>query len=153
MLGNTRGFKKGDIPWNNGKNKDNDKTIKRIADNKRGKHHAPYSEFKKGHKPYYSVYGADNPFWKGGVSSENHKLRRSAKYNRWRKSVFERDNYTCQICGVSRKLHAHHIKSWSDYPELRFDTDNGLTLCSDCHRKTDTYMNNGFNKKQYLTIQ
>jgi hypothetical protein len=37
------------------------------------------------------------------------------------------------------KLNADHIKSWAHYPELRFDTSNGRTLCLSCHHKTDTF--------------
>lgn len=64
----------------------------------------------------------------------NHKQRQSTEYRQWRKSVFERDNYTCQVCGVSGgELNAHHIKPFSVYPDLRFDVSNGLTLCKQCH--------------------
>ena len=84
--------------------------------------------------------------WKGGVTPKNKRLRESSEYNFWRKSVLERDNYTCRLChlvgGTWRKnlkkkviLHAHHIKPWALFPELRFVVDNGETLCSVCHRK------------------
>ena len=33
-------------------------------------------------------------------------------------------------------LEAHHIKSWTTCPDLRYETTNGLTLCLGCHRKT-----------------
>lgn len=62
--------------------------------------------------------------------------RRSGRYARWRKSVYERDNYTCRMCGKhGEELNAHHIKPWIKYPEFRFDIDNGITLCRKCHTK------------------
>lgn len=60
----------------------------------------------------------------------------------WRKKVFDRDNYTCQMCPTPKrgvKLHADHIKPFTFYPELRFDVNNGRTLCIPCHKKTETY--------------
>lgn len=85
-------------------------------------------------------YGEDNPRWKGGVAY--HRVERATfEYNDWRKSVFGRDLYTCQCChdrngnGHAVKLCAHHIKNWKDYPEYRYDVDNGITLCESCHNK------------------
>lgn len=36
------------------------------------------------------------------------------EYNKWRKSVYKRDNFVCQWpgCMDSKKLNAHHIKTW-----------------------------------------
>ena len=51
----------------------------------------------------------------------------------WRTAVFERDGYRCRKCQGTEELHAHHIKSWADFPDLRFDVDNGITLCRSDH--------------------
>lgn len=90
--------------------------------------------------------GNKNPAWKGGITPKSSKERKSQRYTLWRKSVFKRDDYTCQECfakngnGKAVILHAHHIKSWAKYPELRYIIDNGITLCKDCHKKTDSYL-------------
>lgn len=62
------------------------------------------------------------------------------EYIQWRKSVFERDDYTCQDCGVrGGYLEADHIKPWALFKELRYDMDNGQTLCRPCHQKTESW--------------
>lgn len=89
-------------------------------------------------------FGSDHPTWKGGHSRNKYGGNICA---RWRKSVFERDDYRCvqcrARCGEGKKviLQADHIKPWSLYPDLRFDINNGRTLCVSCHRRTPTYGN------------
>lgn len=79
-------------------------------------------------------------FWRGGVTQKNKSDRMSLGCRLWRKEVYERDNYTCVFCGQKGgKLNADHIKSFAKFPALRFDINNGRTLCVECHRKTDTY--------------
>lgn len=74
--------------------------------------------------------------WKGGISTEEHLLRGTPKYNEWRKAVYKRDNWTCQECKVKQKNPvAHHIKSFADYPKLRYKLKNGITYCRKCHLK------------------
>ena len=91
---------------------------------------------------YGSVFRGDKcPNWKGGLTKKNQLIRTSAKYSKWRLSVFERDNFTCQDCGDNRggNLEADHIKPFAFFPESRFLLENGRTLCKDCHRKTPTW--------------
>lgn len=89
--------------------------------------------------------GSNSHFWRGGLTSQNNLLRNSAKTKTWRKEVFSRDDYTCQKCGDRNGrgktvyLEAHHIKRWSEYSDLRWNVDNGITLCKTCHRKTDNF--------------
>lgn len=85
------------------------------------------------------VSGQNSGRWKGGVSSINLKIRSSFEYKLWRKSVFERDNYSCIWCGQKGNINADHIKPFALFPELRFAIDNGRTLCVPCHKKTDSY--------------
>lgn len=78
--------------------------------------------------------GENSPFWKGGIHPQIRVLREKKPYKDWRNSVFLKDNYTCQCCGDrGGKLNAHHIYPFSDYEELRFNVDNGITLCENCH--------------------
>lgn len=73
--------------------------------------------------------------WRGGVTPINNLLRKRNNYKLWRKSVYDRDNYECQICGESKsgELQAHHIRKFSDFPEQRTNILNGITLCKKCH--------------------
>lgn len=95
--------------------------------------------------------GILNPHFKDGAARIGKKMRRLARYLKWRKEVFIRDKHTCQMCGKileSRFLDVHHkVPLWKllrDYPEKEIDfndeyfysLDNGQTLCRDCHRKT-----------------
>lgn len=83
--------------------------------------------------------GEKNPSWKGGVSRAYKSGYYSIEYKEWRKAVFERDGYACRICGHNGFITAHHIKSFAHYPELRFELNNGMTLCEECHKSTDNY--------------
>ena len=77
---------------------------------------------------------------KRGTKPRTYQKRGNAFDREWRDAVFKRDNYTCQSCGKkSGRIQAHHIKPYKKYPELRLDLSNGVTLCEDCHKKTDSY--------------
>ena len=56
-------------------------------------------------------------------------------YKNWRVQVYKRDGFKCQLCKSTKRLEAHHIKRWAEFPQLRFDINNGVTLCKICHRK------------------
>ena len=73
--------------------------------------------------------GEHNGNWKGGVTSIRKRDMSTSQYKNWRKSVFERDNYTC-ICGKrGGDLAAHHIKPWAYFEDLRYDLLNhGLLI-------------------------
>lgn len=72
-----------------------------------------------------------------GKSKERSKFNASRKWNLVRKSVIERDDFTCQICLVrgSSVLNVHHLLSYTHFPSHRLDIHNLITLCESCHRK------------------
>jgi len=61
------------------------------------------------------------------------KNRNDGLVSRWKKKVFKRDNYKCQMCGSDKDIQAHHISHWSDDPVNRININNGITLCHVCH--------------------
>lgn len=80
--------------------------------------------------------GENNPKWKGGITPEAKRIRRSIEYRLWRDAVFSRDNWTCQECGErGGRIHAHHILGFADAPTLRTAIDNGITFCGEHHRQ------------------
>ena len=98
--------------------------------------------------------GENGPNWKGGVTALNHRIRDLRENRIWRMSVFERDKYTCVICGnVGGNLEAHHINSFNNIilknkiisvrkakkcKEL-WDVNNGITVCVTCHEMIDKH--------------
>lgn len=83
------------------------------------------------------VAGCNNPAWKGGVTAWRGVLMHSKVYKNWRTTVFERDGYTCALCGdsVGGNLQAHHIRPVRDHRNdlAIYDVNNGITLCETCH--------------------
>lgn len=63
--------------------------------------------------------------------------RSSVEYILWRKGVLKRDKNLCQMAGINCKgrLEVHHILNWIEYPDLRYDARNGITLCYFHHPK------------------
>lgn len=84
-------------------------------------------------------------FWKGGIGPLHNRERVLAMcklpYKIWRQQVFERDNYTCLLKDdtCSGPIQADHIKSWANYPDLRYNINNGRTLCKSHHERTPNF--------------
>lgn len=75
------------------------------------------------------------------------------KIKKWRNKVFARDNYKCRKCSKKGKLNAHHIMSWDKNINERFDVDNGVTLCEECHKSFHSIYGYGDNNKiQFLNF-
>jgi hypothetical protein len=78
----------------------------------------------------------NNPKWiKDRSSLKRQNRRNDPAYKEWRRQVWLRDCFKCRIVSTECNGHieAHHILAWSDYPELRYEINNGITLCHAHH--------------------
>jgi hypothetical protein len=89
--------------------------------------------YQRGHR---GMIGRENPRWiEDRTKLIKKQERNDSAYKEWRYQVFKRDRHKCKInnkdCNL--KVVAHHILSWKDYPELRYEVNNGITLCQYHH--------------------
>lgn len=157
-------FKEGFEPWNKEisgyhTQKASTERINKTKESLRKAH----ASGKVSYKNY--IRGRKHHWWKGGASKFCYLLENSTKYRIWRRSVFIRDNRTCLECGSIDNINAHHIKALSiiyqdflsEYSQFSpiedkevllkisesylpfWDINNGQTLCSECHKKTDNF--------------
>jgi len=95
----------------------------------------------KGRVPTNGVFGRkglENPRYILDRSLLAKKQERNdSAYKDWRITVYRRDNFKCKInnSDCSGRLEAHHILGWTEYPELRYEINNGITLCRAHHPK------------------
>ena len=66
---------------------------------------------------------------------KSEKKHFDGRYRGWAKAVKDRDNWVCRIADVNcnGRMEAHHILRWSEFPELRYEVNNGITLCASHH--------------------
>lgn len=66
---------------------------------------------------------------------------------KFKREVFERDNYTCKVCGKQRpeeELNAHHITDRNEMPNGGYVKENGITVCENpCHLLVEEYHMSG----------
>ena len=84
--------------------------------------------------------GEKSPFWIKDRTqlkrySDVARDRRSYAYNFWKSQVLKRDKSKCRIANSScaGRLEIHHILSYTHHPELRYQINNGITLCHAHH--------------------
>jgi len=116
-------FIKGQVSLRKGSHH-SEESKKKISKNNKGKIHG--YKFPKGEK---------HPFWNGGSSFIPYTVEWTETL---RRSIRERDHYTCQLCFALQSditFEIHHI----DYHKENCDTDNLITLCKKCHAKTNRW--------------
>ena len=70
----------------------------------------------------------------------------------WANAVKASSQKACAACGKANKLHSHHIVPYSMSDELRFDIENGIVLCHNCHWDTHRLINDGASPGGALAI-
>lgn len=146
--------KKGSIPWNKGihmwKDKEHPRGMKgrkmsletrrKMSLAAKGKPKSPEhiknaADAHRG-KKHISNTGENHPLWikdrtKLQRYSDDAKDRRSSAYRNWREEVWLRDNFKCKIASpdCEGRIEAHHILGYREYPDLRYQIKNGITLC------------------------
>ena len=119
---------------------------RRSGGNKKG-----YIPWNKGKECSY-ISGKNNPRWKGGITEVRDKIRHMVLYKQWRRTIYQRDNWTCVICKIrGGNLEVDHykerfcdiiskfkIRSLEDAKkcDTLWDINNGRTLCVECHNET-----------------
>jgi len=114
------------------------------------KGHLPWNKDLKGYKSGGSHYN-----WKGGITPLVYQIRNSFKTRQWRSDIFQRDDYTCQICGLkgvylevdhypklfSEIFKDNKIKSLEEALRCEefWNLNGGRTLCKECHNLTKGY--------------
>lgn len=94
-----------------------------------GRHHSAITK----RKISVALSGPNNPSWRGGVSFLPYPVEWS---NHLRETIRKRDNYTCALCGkvqITPRHDVHHI----NYKKEDLRPENLITLCANCHRKTN----------------
>ena len=157
IKGNTEGFKKGHpcysdnlkewskthSVWNKGKTgyklsfknptERNLKIAEKLKGNKNslGYHHTEEAKKKIGD----SHRGEKSVRWNPDRESLKRNKRNDPEYIQWVKKVKKRDKNSCMLKNQECSGYniVHHILCWSKYPELRYKTNNGITLCQFHH--------------------
>lgn len=86
-----------------------------------------------------NLIGENNPLWQGG-----HTEYRGSNWHIQRYLARERDNNTCQHCGITRdqigrELDVHHIIPFRHFDDYRIANalPNLITLCGSCHMRAE----------------
>lgn len=97
------------------------------------------------------ISGENNYNWNPDLTDKERVYGRHIDgYVDFIKKVLERDNHTCQCCGLSfsNKMEAHHLNGYDWFIEGRTDETNGITLCKLCHKNFHRIYGYGENTKE-----
>lgn len=103
--------------------------------------------------------GENHHNWNPEITDEEREnKRRSEEYSLWTKTILEKYNYTCYSClKVGGDMASHHLNGYHWAIDERFLLDNGVALCSDCHREFHNLFGYKYNTREqfieFMTIK
>lgn len=115
-----------------------------------GKEHTRETKIKISKANKFKFLGSKSPRWNPKLTQEERMKNRDTLENiQWRNNIYGRDNYTCQCCSKhGGDMIAHHLDGYNWCEDKRFDIDNGITLCEDCHKEFHHIYGYGNNTKE-----
>jgi hypothetical protein len=116
--------------WNHN-NRNYDNVCRRC---KRNKGKRIYRKTKEG-KAKIRIYNHSNKARSSRLiyKTRNHKTILDPDHLEWAQEIYKKESYKCQRCGKRGKLNAHHILSKARVPHLKYNPNNGICLCEECH--------------------
>lgn len=87
--------------------------------------------------PFFGKKGPLNPAWKGG-HPHNYDFYYRTDWKSLRTSIYKRDNWTCQTCGIhcgKKIIQCHHKIPY--FASKDNSESNLITLCVSCHTRAD----------------
>lgn len=105
---------------------------------------------------YKTIKGSNHPNYNPNLTDEERLLSKNKRFDRdeklrdWILHIFKKDDFTCKKCGDKKDIQAHHIMPWAKHIDLRYDINNGITLCKICHRKFHHIYGNNCDKGDIL---
>jgi len=77
--------------------------------------------------------GENHPNWVKDRTklSTDRRHAYDGRYKDWMSKIRLRDNWKCKMSNKDclGRIETHHILSWREHPELRYELNNGITLC------------------------
>ena len=153
-------FKKGQIPWNKGLKgkqswhnldglklgqgwwkgkKQYPEMLIKLSEARKGKKRTLETKQKMSEAIYKAIPRGENHYrWNPDRELMKRNKRSDPEYKQWVRKVKSRDNFECKINNQDcfGYLEVHHILNWSNHPELRYEVNNGITLCQFHHPRT-----------------
>jgi hypothetical protein len=128
-------FVKGLKPWNKGEKLSLNMKSK-ISQSKKGK---TWTDRQRENIVPNLRRGENHPNWiVDRTKLATKQERNDSRYKDWRSEVYKKDGFVCKINNddCEGRIIAHHILGWASYPELRYEVNNGITLCQAHHPKS-----------------